>query len=207
LRRRVVLALLLSVSLASGCVTIAGNALKDVEPSPPADKPYIEQTVGDFAFHLDGGKMTTSYQAGKALNEEIFKRWKEWGLISWAKHVKRAEFTGEARYHVTLYGTQDGRSSILLQILSGASLFALPYYVDTHYNLSLVVEEPATGKSWRAEVTDSYNTVVTLLLLPAAPFGLRGQKTTMDRIAANLYEQLRTQGAFGEAVGAVPPAP
>ena len=54
---------------------------------PPASPPVIEQTIGDFSFHLDGGKMITSNKAGRNINKEILRRWKKSGFIA-APHLR-----------------------------------------------------------------------------------------------------------------------
>lgn len=193
------LVLIAALSMMGGCVTIAGNRLPDLERSPASSRPSVQQTVGDFGFHLDGGKMITSNKAGRILNDEIFKRWKTWGYISGHRYVKSGQFTGSADYEATLSGFQDGQSSIFLQIISGVSLCVIPYYVDTVFTVKLDVRNTRTGQAWHAEAEDSYNTVVSLLLLPFTPFGQGGGAKTYDRIAANLYEQLRSQGAFADS--------
>jgi hypothetical protein len=76
----------------------------------------------------------------------------------------------------------------------------IPYYVNTTYTVSYEVRDPRTGKTWKAETTDSYNTVISLILLPASPFAQGGRSKTFDRIAADLYRQLVDQGAFSRPV-------
>jgi hypothetical protein len=191
---------LFTAACSVGCVTAAGNRLRDLERSTPVEVPGVEQTVGDFGFHLDGGKLVTSNKAGRLLNDEILKRWKSWGYISGQRYVKSGEFSGAGDYEITLGGFQDGDSSILLQIISGLSLVVIPYYVNTTYTVSYEVRDPRTGKTWKAETTDSYNTVISLILLPASPFAQGGRSKTFDRIAADLYRQLVDQGAFSRPV-------
>jgi hypothetical protein len=189
--------LFMAMAFMSGCVTIAGNTLRDVERTQPAEVPKVEQTIGDFSFHLDGGKMITSIKAGRIANDEILKRWKKWGYISSQKYKKDGAFSATADYEVTLSGTQKGDSSIFLQLISGFSLMVIPYYVDTQLHLVYEVRDRRSGKIYTADVSDSYNTIVSLLLVPVSPFALGGGTKTWDRIAGNLYEQLRAQGAFG----------
>jgi hypothetical protein len=191
-----------AVFFLAGCVTSAGNRLRDVERARPSEVPRIEQTVGDYSFHLDGGKMITSNKAGRLLNDEILKRWKKWGYIASQTYVKSAEFTGAGDYEVTLGGFHDGDSSIFLQLISGFSLMVIPYYVNTSFTVKYDVRDPRTGRTWHAETADSYNTIISLILLPATPFAQGGQSKTLDRIAAELYRQLSEQGAFSRPVAA-----
>lgn len=179
-----------------GCVTAAGNRLKDVERMAPAAVPRVEQTIGDYSFHLDGGKMITSIKAGRLLNDEILSRWKKWGYVASQTYVKESGFSGSADYEVTLGGFQDGDSSVLLQIVSGLTLVVIPYYVNTNFTVKYDVRDPRTDQVWHAEVEESYNAVISLLLMPISPFAQGGRTKTFDRIAANLYQQLRSQGAF-----------
>ncbi|MFN2425925.1 MAG: hypothetical protein ABR587_05710 [Candidatus Binatia bacterium] len=185
-----------AMTTVAGCVTMAGNGLRDLERATPREVPRVEQTIGDFSFHLDGGKMITSIKAGRLLNDEILGRWKKWGYISSQTYVKSGSFTGAADYELTLGGNQDGDSSIMLQLISGLSLMVIPYYVDTRYNVIYDLRNRHTGATYRAAVSDSHNTIISLLMIPASPFAQGGRTKTWDRIAENLYAQLQTQGAF-----------
>lgn len=191
--RTLVLALFLPML---GCITTAGDQLTSIAPSAPSSPPSIEQTVGDFSFHLDGGKMVTSNKMGRSLNDEVFNRWKKAGFIQSHKYVKSSNFTGQADYNVTLSGHQEGDSSVVMQFLSGLTLFVLPYSVGTQMDLAYTVEHVPTGRQYQAEVSDHFGTVTSLLLLPVAPFFQGGRTRTYQRIADHVFQQLEDQGAF-----------
>lgn len=197
LHQRLPIALVLA-AFASGCVTVAGNQLRDVERAIPAEVPRVEQTIGDFSFHLDGGKMITSIKAGRIFNDEVLTRWKKWGYVRSQTYVKSGKFTGNADYEITLSGNQNGESSIFLQVLSGLTIFVIPYYVDTELDAVFEMKDRRTGKVYKAEAADHFNTVISLILLPVSPFAQGGRTKTWDRIAANLHEQLKQQGAFAQ---------
>lgn len=186
------------VALGTGCMTSAGGKLDDLNAVAGLCVPNIEQTVGDFTFNLEGGKMVTSNKMGREVNDEILSRWRNWGFISDYTYVPSGQFTGSSDYQVSLGGHQEGKSSVVLQFISGLTLFLVPYYVDTHLNLVYEVTDRRTGKKWRAEASDSFNTTVGLLLFPVAPFTQGGRIKTMDRLAAHLYQKLKDQGAFTE---------
>ena len=177
---------------------MAGNQLSDVVPNASTVKPSIEQTVGDFSFHLDGGKMVASIKIGRQLNDEILGRWKKSEFIADHKYVKSSEFSDSSVFQLTLSGHQEGESSIFLQIISGLTLTAIPYSVNSKMDLRYSLKNSESGCVFEAGVSDSYNTVVGLLLLPISPFAQGGRKRTFDRISNNLYVQLATQGAFEE---------
>lgn len=189
-------ALVLGMVPLTGCITMAGGQLADVSPAASTLIPSIEQTVGDFSFHLDGGKMVTSNKMGRLLNDELLARWRKSGFITDHKYVKAGEFSDSSEFRLTLSGHQEGESSVLLQIISGLTLTVIPYSVysqmDVHYSL----ENPESGCVFEANATDSYRTVVGLLLLPVSPFGQSGADRTLERIANSLYAQLASQGAF-----------
>jgi hypothetical protein len=187
---------LVLLPLASGCITMSGDRLADLEPARPPRVPHLEQTVGDFSFHLDGGKLVTSNRMGRLLNDEVLARWKKAGFISGHSHAKASRFSGRAEYNLTLSGHQEGDSSVLLQLLSGLTLFVLPYWVKTDLDLRYTLEHVPTGRTFEAEAADDHTVVVSLLLLPASPFTQRGRTRTLDRLADHLYEQLHRQGAF-----------
>ena len=140
--------------------------------------------------------MVTSNKAGRILDDEILGRWVRSGYIRSHAYVKDSAFSQASTLRLTLSGHQEGDSSIFLQIVSGLTLLVIPYYVDSKMQLTYTLEDATTGCRFAASVSDSYNTVVGLLLLPATPFSQRGRTRTLDRIADNLYQQLASQGAF-----------
>jgi hypothetical protein len=188
-----------AVSSGLGCITTPGDKLANVAVPSPASSPAIEQTVGDFSFHLDGGKMVTSNKMGRELNNEILRRWVASGYIASHKYVKSSEFSGGDPFQLTLEGHQEGESSILLQILSGLTLYLIPHYVDSQMALTYLVENAATGCSFRASVDESYNTIISLWMIPVSPFVADGRDISFARIADHLYLQLAEQGAFDAA--------
>lgn len=179
-----------------GCISIAGNQLSDIEPHPGAVSPSIEQTVGDFSFHLDGGKMVTSNKMGRLLNDKILDRWVKTELIAEHQYVKSSEFSESSEYRLTLSGHQEGDSSIALQILSGLTLTVIPYTVNTQFDLQYTLEKSVTGCVFEANASDSIKHVVGLLLLPISPFTQGGARRTFERLSNSLYAQLEEQGAF-----------
>jgi hypothetical protein len=182
--------------LLTGCITMAGNTLPDLAPSAGTLRPAVEQTVGAFSYHLDGGKLITSNKMGRELNAEIFGRWEKSGFISGYKYVKSSQFSDASKYRITLSGHQEGESNVLLQIISGLTLTAIPYSVDFQMDLRYSLEASDSGCVFDASVSDSYSTVIGLLLLPISPFAQGGRNRTFDRIANHLYDQLASQGAF-----------
>jgi len=206
---RGILAGMVWLALGTGCITRAGGALVRIEPQPaaPAAPGRVEQTVGDFAFTLEGGKMVTSNKVGRDFNDEILKRWKERGYVAEFEYVPKGAFTGKADYNLTLSGSQYGESSIAMQVLSGLTLLLIPYTVDQRFDVQYTLEEVRTGRRYGATVADSYHTTVELFLFLVAPVSLRGAHQTLDAIADHLYEQLRSKGAFvrDETPTATPP--
>jgi hypothetical protein len=181
----------------SGCVSMAGDQLADIEPrAPGTPPPAIEQTVGDFSFHLDGGKMITSTKAGRNVNQMVLARWKKRGFITRETYVKSSMFTGNADYNLTLGGHQEGDSSVVMQFLSGLTLFLFPYSVNTHLDLTYSLEHVESGRIFEAQVADSFRLVTQLLLLPVTPFAMGGAARTYERIGDHVYDQFVEQGAF-----------
>jgi hypothetical protein len=160
---------------------MAGDRLSDIEVRaleiPP---PAIEQTVGNYSFHLDGGKLITSNKAGREVNKLILERWKTRGLITRETYVESSQFTGNAEYNLTLSGRQEGDSNVILQFLSGLTLFILPYWVNTEFDLVYSIEHVGSGKKFEAKASESYLTITR----------------TYNRLADHLYQQLAEQGAF-----------
>lgn len=180
------------------CITTSGDQLRDIAPSPPHTPRSIEQTVGkDFSFHLDGGKMVTSNKMGRIINDEILGRWMKKGFITGHQYVKSSQFTGNSRYNLTLSGHQEGNSSIVLQIISGLTLFILPYYVTTEFDLRYTIEDTETGKTFSSKASDSYTMIgPSWILLPVAPFAQGGSQRTFERLSDHLYLQLAEEDAF-----------
>ncbi len=191
------LLLLLVVASSTGCITIAGGQLPAIQPTPPSVRATVEETIGDFQFTLEGGKMITSNKAGRLLNDEILSRWKKRGYIAEHTYVPSSQFTGKADYNLTLSGSQYGDSSIIMQILSGLTLYLIPHSVETWYDIQYTLENVKTGAKLSAAVEDSHATWFELFLIVASPFSMRGVSKTWDSMADHLYEQLHGQGAFG----------
>jgi len=196
MQRTLAAGLLLLVVSGTGCITIAGGGLPVIQPAAPGVRGTIEETVGDFSFTLEGGKMVTSNKAGRLLNGEILARWKNKGYIAEHTYVESSRFTGKADYDLTLSGSQYGESSIAMQILSGLTLFLIPYSVDTRFDVQYTLENVKTGAKYSASVEDSYATWSELFLFLALPVATHGASKTWDGMADHLYEQLRAQGAF-----------
>lgn len=181
----------------TGCVyTTEGTKLSSITPPLSEFRPVVEHSVGDFSFTLDGGKMVTSNTVGKALTQQLAKSWKDKKYVSEEKFVGDKKFSGKADYNVLLSGTQYGESSIGMQILSGLTLFLIPYSVTQHYDIQYTLNEPKTGKSYSASVQEANKTYVELFLLFALPFSQSGQHTMIERMGDHLYDQLHRQGAF-----------
>lgn len=190
------IALLAPLTQTACFITIAGKQLEPISPPPPAQPPRLEHSVGDFAFTLEGGKMITSNKAGRLLNEEILKRWKRDGYIESYEYVPSSKFSTGARYRLTLSGSQYGESSIGLQILSGLTLFLLPYSVDQKFDVQYTLEDAAGGTRTSASAQDHTVMWTELFLFFALPWSMSGANQTYDAMADHLYEQLRQQGAF-----------
>lgn len=193
----------------SGCITLAGDQLSDIETRPlEIPPPAVEQTIGDFSFHLDGGKMITSVKAGRYVNQMVLDRWKRRGLITKETYVKSSQFTGNAEYNLTLAGHQEGDSSAVMQFFSGFTLFLIPYWVNTRLDVVYQLEHVGSGRKFEAKASDSYLSITQLLFLPVSPFAMGGLMRTYNRLADHLYEQLAEQGAFDpKLLAAVPDDP
>jgi hypothetical protein len=194
------IALLIALSC-SGCYTFAGTKLQSIDPQKPTYLPPMEYTVGDFAFTLEGGKMITSNKAGQLLSDGIMKSWKKRGYIGEWKYVEGGMFSRTADYNITLSGTQYGESSVVMQVLSGLTLYLLPYSVTQNYDLHYTVEEVKTGKKYQAAVQESDEAIVELFLLFALPFAQNGHEETLQKMGDHLYDQLARQGAFQHTAG------
>lgn len=194
------IALLALLTSSTGCISLAGDQLADIELRPlRTPPPSIEQTVGNFSFHLDGGKMITSNKAGRNVNKLILDRWQKRGLITTETYVGSSQFTGKADYNLTLAGHQQGESSVVMQFLSGLTLFIVPYWVNTQFDLVYTLEHVETGRKFEAHAADSHRTIVELLLLPISPFAMGGAMRTYNRLADHVYDQLAERGAFDPA--------
>ena len=89
--------------------------------------------------------MVTSNKMGRALHDEILRRWKDKGLFASQTSVKSSQFTDASTFRSTLSGHQEGESSILLQILSGITLTVIPHAVDSKMDLRHSLKNAETG--------------------------------------------------------------
>ena len=183
----------------NGCMTFSGEKLTELKPLIPMVSPKIEESVGDFTFHLDGGAMVTDNKAGRIINNAILEKWKSNQYISDFNYVKKESFTGDAQYNLTLSGHQEGQSSVAMQIISGLTLLLLPSAVNTTYDLTYKLENVKTGKKYTTKVSEDMSTVMWLLYFPVLPFAFVGADNTMENISENIYQNFVQQGAFSRA--------
>lgn len=186
---------------ATGCITVAGNQLPPLEVviAAPTDAPSIQETVGNFSLHIDGGKMVTSNKAGREINEEILEVWKEKGYVESSEYVKSSEFTGQADYNLTLSGSVYGESSIIMQILSGLTLYIIPHSIEPKFDIQYTLEDVRTKEKYGASVEASYTQWTELFLIFALPWSWKGSNATYEAMADHIYDQLRAKGAFGSS--------
>jgi len=198
--------LLLPICLLSGCAYMTeGTKLGPITPPSNSMQPVIEETVGDFAYTLEGGKMVTSNYAGKLLNEQILNKWKDRKYIRDYKYVESSAFTGKADYNLILTGSQYGNSSIGMQIVSGLTLFLFPYTVTQNYDIVFTLTDVKTGKKYTGSIEESNKGYIELFLIFAFPFGVHNQQEMFERMGDHLYNQLYQQGAFQPATKAESP--
>ena len=183
---------------ATGCITISGKQLPPLEAAitAPTNEPTIQETVGNFSFHLDGGKMITSNKAGRVINQEILRIWKKKGYIASSEYVKSSGFTGQAAYNLTLSGSLYGKSSIAMQILSGLTLFVIPYSIEQKFDIQYTLEDVRSKQKYGAAVEESYTQWSELFLIFALPWSAKGSSAAYEAMADHLYDQLRSEGAF-----------
>jgi len=196
--RTIITASILLLSLGSvGCITTGGKELPEITTSEPGFRPSVEYSVSPaFSFHLDGGKLVTSNRMGNEINDAILDRWRDKEVIRSYSYAKPGQSPGSADYSLVLMGMQDGDSSIALQIISGLTLFVIPYYVDTRFSLEYELVERTSGRRYRAAANNEFVTVVSLLLLPISPFMQGARHRALSRIADHVYQDLHEQGAF-----------
>jgi hypothetical protein len=180
----------------NGCMTFSGDRLSELEPITPKNTPFIEESIGDFTMHLDGGKMVTDNKAGRVINDIILENWKESNYISGFNYVPKQKFTGNAEYNLTLRGHQEGKSSVFMQVISGLTLFIIPNNMNTSYDLIYELEEVKTGKKYTTEVSEDMTTTQWLLFFPAFPFSFIGASNTYERLSEHAYQDFVKQGAF-----------
>jgi len=188
---------ILLLTLASGCTYVTeGIKLGPITPAPNSMQPTVEHTVGDFSFTLEGGKMITSNFAGKLINDNVLNAWKDRHYIKDYSYKESGAFSGNADYNLTLTGSQYGESNIGMQILSGLTLFLIPYTVTTNYDIQFTLTDVKSGKKYSANVEESNKAYSELFLLFALPFTAHNQQSMFERIGDHLYHQLYQQGAF-----------
>jgi hypothetical protein len=115
--------------------------------------------------------------------------------------VESSAFTGKADYNLTLSGSQYGDSSIGMQILSGLTLFLVPYTVTQSYDLQYTLTDVKTGKKYTGSIEESNKAYAELFLIFALPFAVNNQQTMFERMGDHLYNQLYQQGAFQPSTG------
>lgn len=188
----------------TGCAYVTeGGKLRPITPQANAMRPMVEHTVGDFAFTLDGGGLVTDHLAGVLINQNVMNAWVDRAYIRDHEAVAPGEFSGRADYQLTLSGSQHGESSIAMQIVSGLTLFVVPYAVTQNYDIRFTLVDAKSGKSYAARVEEANEVYMELFLWLALPFAARNEQAMFERIADHLYDQLYRQGAFQATSGTV----
>jgi len=166
-------------------------------PSPRVAPYAITYRVSDFTFANNEEAPQSSQVDGWLLAGEITKSWKERGLIRRAHRAEPGEpWPGDFFYALTFSGKQRNDSNFWLQGINTLTLFLSPYPITHHYELECLAEDVATGTQYRAKVTGTDDTWVTLVFLPAFGFKTTGHETEMGNVADRLYQELARQGAF-----------
>ena len=199
------LGMLCVVAGASGC-TFTGAGTKQPQTRPPEStyRPRVECSIGTFGFAWGDGKLQTSTLDGRLLSGEVMDAWKERGYSVGGRFVWDQEFSGEADYNLILMGSQRNVASFGLELLNALTLTIFPYTVTQHYDLTYVLQDVKSKRTYNATVRAWDVTYVSLLVVPAFPFSNGGHRATMEQIADSLYQQFRAQGAFEYPC---PPAP
>lgn len=181
----------------AGCLTFSGKQMPKIEePIAPPNMSSVEVTVGEFVYRVDGGQMATSYRRGKILNERLMGIWKNRSYIKSYKNIAYADFTGDADYEITLLGKIYMRSPIVMQVISGLTLFVIPHVNDTRIDIGYSMKETRTKKKFTSNLKDNYKTVSELLFLPVTPFSAVGKRKMYGTMAGHLYSDFQKQGAF-----------
>lgn len=194
---------MLALASLSGCAYVTeGSKLGAITPPANAMRPMIEHTVGDFRFTIDGGKLVTDNLAGVLINQNVLDAWQDRRYIRDHEAVEPGQFSGKADYNLTLSGSQHGESSVAMQILSGLTLFLVPYTVTQHYDIHFTLADVKTGKHYAGKIEESNKAYIELLLWLALPLAADNEQAMFARMGDHLYEQLYRQGAFQSNGGA-----
>ena len=121
--------------------------------------------------------------------------------ISEENFVDSSAFSGKADYNLSLSGSQYGESSIGMQILSGLTLFLVPFTVTMNYDIQYTLTDVKSGKKYTGAVQEANKIYHELFLLFALPFSQNGNSAMFERIGDHLYNQFYRQGAFQPANG------
>ena len=180
----------------NGCMTFSGEKLADLEPITPKISPYIKVSVGDFSAQLDDSKELTDNEAGRIINDEIMKNWKDNNYISGFIHANDDKLSPDAQYKLQLKGHQQDTSSSLMQAISAITFLLIPAKTESSYDLSYELENLQTEKKYTMQVSDTISTTTWLLFFPALPFQSIGANNTYERFAEHVYQGFVEQGAF-----------
>ena len=96
--------------------------------------------------------------------------------------------------------TQEGQSSIGLQILSGLTLFLIPYTVNTEYVVEYTLRHVQTGCTFSHNQEADFHTLVGWVVAPFVFVSQNGVRETMNNLANALYAGLADTGAFEESI-------
>jgi hypothetical protein len=190
---RVAILLLLAFQ---SCVTWSGDKLADIDAPAAMGCYFIESSFRDFDYTLDGGALHSSASMADKINNGIERCWVRHGYAKTFVHRGRSPGTGRAEYTLTLTGNVDGKSSVVLQVISGLTLLLIPHTINARTYLTFELKRERDGATFKASAAEDVHQITWLPLIVGLPWMNAGVNSALDKVALHIYQQFAAQGAF-----------
>ncbi|HJO93945.1 MAG TPA: hypothetical protein QF753_11130 [Victivallales bacterium] len=174
------------------------NTIPQVQNKVPITKPDIAVKVGDFKQYYNGKIDTRGIISNKKMGENCIKGlldpWMQDKFIN--NFMSEKQYKKTADYTLVLNGKLHEKSSPTLNIISILTLFIVPSYVKTEFDLSLELTDNKTKQVYKQPFKASFTVWKDLIFLPLFPvFWIRMDNRRFDK-SMYLYHNFIKQGTF-----------
>jgi len=174
------------------------TTLPEIKNSPPKEKFSIEMQVGDFKQYynnkIDKRGIISDKDMGYNCLVGIVEPWKNSKLIS--SYEKETDKKAHQAYTLNVDGKITQIASPTLNIFSVITLFIIPSYNTTTFDLKMKLKDNATGKIFNATLYSSFTIWKELIFLPLFPLFLSDMDEGRLSKSMHLYHEFKKQGAF-----------
>lgn len=195
---KVIIYTLLLVSLLSSCMCFDRSNLPEITNKQPEKKPSIAMEVGNFKQYynskIDDRGIISNKKMGLNCLTGILEPWKNSKLIS--NYKKLSDYKKIPNYTMTINGSIYQEASPTLNIFSAVTIFIIPSYNTTTFDLILELKNNNTGQTYTSRLYSSFTIWKELIFLPLFPLFWSDMDYGRMKKSMFLYNEFKKQDAF-----------